>query len=312
MPPQHCHAPIRALAGMSEKHLRELAEYGMTHRTAYQSKIVSIGLVETTREAEVWGLDTSTAHGVAISFATAPYAVDLLAEGRRVVATPGRALLVNPRTPFRRDATYRRDLGNEFLTFHEQMVADTAASLGGASDYDPERPFREIDVPLSAETFRRQRALAAYVFSNRSPDPLEVEEAALLILREVVRGQGPRPAEVRRRQTESAHRDAVVAAQEYIVRNLDRPLRLREIGAEAAMSPAHLCGVFRRISGRSVQEFIRDARLAWAYGEIPDYSGRLSELAMRVGYRDGNYFSSAFRRHFGVSPTRIENPLRPN
>lgn len=308
MPSKFSHAPIRSLGGMSEAHLRELADCGMTHRTAFQSSMLSLGLVETTHNADVWGLDTSTAFGTAISFARAPYAIDLLAEGRRIVATPGRALLVNPQTPFRRDASYRREVANDFLTFADEMVADTAASLGWGDTYDPERPFREIDVPLAPETFRRHRGLVEYTLATSSPDPLVVEETALQILREVVRAQAPERETAQRPQTERAHRDAAVAAQEYIVRNLERPLRLREIGAAAAMSPAHLCGVFRRVTGRSVQEFIRDARLAWAYDELPQYSGRLSDLALRVGYRDGNYFSSAFRRHFGTAPSRVTNP----
>ena len=64
----------------------------------------------------------------------------------------------------------------------------------------------------------------------------------------------------------------------------------------------HLCRTFRAVTGQTLFGFRRDLRLRAALAMLPDYRGRLSELAHTLGFASHSHFTAAFRGHFGVPP----------
>jgi AraC-like DNA-binding protein len=80
------------------------------------------------------------------------------------------------------------------------------------------------------------------------------------------------------------------------------PLSLRDVAAELGMTPGHLTTVVRRRTGRTVQEWIIDRRMAEARGLLAGTDLPVSEVARRVGMADPGYFSRLFSRTHGRSP----------
>jgi AraC family transcriptional regulator, transcriptional activator of pobA len=79
-------------------------------------------------------------------------------------------------------------------------------------------------------------------------------------------------------------------------------LSLRDVAQEVGMTPGHLTTVVRRRTGRTVQEWIIERRMAEARKLLMDNDIPIQEVARRVGVPDPGYFSRLFRRTHGSSP----------
>jgi AraC family transcriptional regulator, transcriptional activator of pobA len=80
------------------------------------------------------------------------------------------------------------------------------------------------------------------------------------------------------------------------------PMSLRDVAREVGMTPGHLTTVVRRRTGRTVQEWIIERRMAEARSLLADTDLPVAEVARRVGMSDPGYFSRQFRRTHGTSP----------
>ena len=87
-----------------------------------------------------------------------------------------------------------------------------------------------------------------------------------------------------------------------IERRHAEPLSLRDVAQEVGMTPGHLTTVVRRRTGRTVQEWIIERRMAEARGLLDETDLPIAEVARRVGVRDPGYFSRLFSRTHGASP----------
>src|SRR5579875_777990 len=87
-----------------------------------------------------------------------------------------------------------------------------------------------------------------------------------------------------------------------IDRRYGEPLSLRDVAAELGMTPGHLTTVVRRRTGRTVQEWIIERRMAEARNLLADTDLPVAAVAQRVGIYDPGYFSRLFRRAHGTSP----------
>jgi AraC family transcriptional activator of pobA len=87
-----------------------------------------------------------------------------------------------------------------------------------------------------------------------------------------------------------------------IDRRHGEPLSLRDVAQEVGITPGHLTTVVRRRTGRTVQEWIIERRMAEARKLLTENKIPIQEVATRVGIPDPGYFSRLFRRAHGASP----------
>lgn len=87
-----------------------------------------------------------------------------------------------------------------------------------------------------------------------------------------------------------------------IERSHGEPVSLRDVASAVGMTPGHLTTVVRRRTGRTVQEWIIERRMAESRRLLADTDLPVQEVAQRVGITDPGYFSRLFRRTHGVSP----------
>jgi AraC-like DNA-binding protein len=91
---------------------------------------------------------------------------------------------------------------------------------------------------------------------------------------------------------------------QYIQENLQRELRLAELGALVHMSPYHFARLFKRSTGVPPHRFvvrrrIDEARALLSAGTVP-----IAEIARLVGFRTTSHFTTTFRRITGMTPGR--------
>lgn len=94
---------------------------------------------------------------------------------------------------------------------------------------------------------------------------------------------------------------------DIIERRHGEALSLRDIARDIGMTPGHLTTLVRRRTGRTVQDWLIERRLAAARGLLLDTDLPVAEVARRVGIGDPGYFSRLFRRDHGVSPREWRN-----
>ena len=82
------------------------------------------------------------------------------------------------------------------------------------------------------------------------------------------------------------------------------------LAADMGSSSSTLYNKLRAITGKNVSTFIKDIRMQEAKRiaiENPDI--RVSDLAYRVGFRDPRYFSTCFKKQFGMQPSEFLDSL---
>jgi len=90
----------------------------------------------------------------------------------------------------------------------------------------------------------------------------------------------------------------------------DRPLSVREVAREAAMSPFHFIRQFESVFGATPHQFRIQSRLERAKHllAISDYS--VTDVCMEVGFSSLGSFSSLFTRRFGTAPSAYRRQIR--
>lgn len=80
--------------------------------------------------------------------------------------------------------------------------------------------------------------------------------------------------------------------------------------ADMGASSSTLYNKLRAITGMNVNTFIRDVRMKEARRLAEkDPSMRVSDLAYRVGFQDPKYFSTCFKKYFGIQPKEFMEGL---
>ena len=106
--------------------------------------------------------------------------------------------------------------------------------------------------------------------------------------------------------------DRVNRAIDYIVANLEQPLKLETVAAQAYFSPFHFHRIFSTLVGESLNEFIKRLRLERALTLLSrvDWTGsrkpNLTEIAIDCGFNSSSDFSRSFKERFGVPPSQFD------
>ena len=121
------------------------------------------------------------------------------------------------------------------------------------------------------------------------------EEAAVLLHRLIAAAAGG---------AQSSYSDAVAAALEFIEANLQRRIGLAEIAAAAFLSPSQASRLFRKETGYTPCAYLGRRRIERAMQLLRGTDLRVGDIAARLQFADAFYFSNAFRKAVGCSPTQ--------
>jgi AraC family transcriptional regulator of arabinose operon len=105
-----------------------------------------------------------------------------------------------------------------------------------------------------------------------------------------------------------AHRSSLLdvrikKAMEIVGERLAEPLSVEELGNEVGLSRSRFSVLFAEQVNLSPQSYIEVARLTRAAQMLQSSSWRIAQIANEVGFPNAYYFSTRFRRHFGIPPS---------
>lgn len=93
----------------------------------------------------------------------------------------------------------------------------------------------------------------------------------------------------------------------YIEDNLTEQLDYRKLSNITGLPPYILQRIFEFITGMSITEYVRKRRLSKAYEELLANKKTITEIAFLYGYSSSSSFSRAFKKYFGIIPSKIKN-----
>ena len=172
------------------------------------------------------------------------------------------------------------------LTAKNQEETRTKALKAGADSFVT-KPFKVSDLELSIDNIieNRKRIQEEYKTDSTDQQPEDVELTAdELFLKKA-------------HECVNAHMD-------------DSDYNRDTFAADMGASPSTLYNKLRALTGMNVSNFIRDIRMKEAMRLMqknPDI--RISDLAYKVGFKDPKYFSTCFKKEFGIQPSEYAESL---
>lgn len=94
----------------------------------------------------------------------------------------------------------------------------------------------------------------------------------------------------------------LAAVFEVIDERFGERLSLADVAAAVGLTPGYLTTVVRRRTGRTVQQWITERRLAEARRLLHQTDLTVDAVAARAGYREPSYFIKQFKQAYAVTP----------
>lgn len=98
-------------------------------------------------------------------------------------------------------------------------------------------------------------------------------------------------------------------AKEYIFRNFHREISLNELARHCYASPFHFSRIFKQFTSCAPHQYIQVLRLKHAEILIKTTTLSIAEISERSGFTRTDYFSAAFKKRYGVSPSVYKKQL---
>ena len=223
-------------------------------------------------------------------------------------------------------------------TYHVHAYADGQKALEGIADIVPDLVVSDVVMPhmdgiellkriksstktshipvilLTTKTDHMSRVEGldqgadAYVDKPFNLEELEARIASLIANRIRVRGKftGVQEQEETVRKIELKGNDA--ALMEKIMKAVndrldDDTFNVEALADEVGLSRVQLHRRMKELTGITVGEFIRNLRLQQAAKLLATGDTSVAQVTYAVGFSNPNHFTTAFKRHFGVTPS---------
>ena len=174
------------------------------------------------------------------------------------------------------------------LTANTQEESKQEALRIGADEYLT-KPFRLSDLKLRIDNIIENRKRVQQDYSQHTTDESQTATKS-----------APTPEQEFMKKAYACV-NAHLSDTDY-----DRDAFAADMGA----SPSTLYNKLRSITGMNVSTFIRDIRMKEAYRLAESNpSLRVSDLAYHVGFQDPKYFSTCFKKQFGIQPKEFMESL---
>lgn len=89
---------------------------------------------------------------------------------------------------------------------------------------------------------------------------------------------------------------------EFIELNYHQHISLKEVAQAVGYSSAYLTDLVRRLTGKTVNDWIIERRIAQARTLLLSTNDSINQIALQVGYQNINHFYSQFRNYHCTTP----------
>jgi two-component system response regulator YesN len=87
-------------------------------------------------------------------------------------------------------------------------------------------------------------------------------------------------------------------------------LNIQELAKHLYIAYSHICYLFKKETGATINEFITEYRLKKAKELFDSGNHFIIDVANKVGYADANYFGKCFKKYYGISPSKYSEVIK--
>ena len=100
----------------------------------------------------------------------------------------------------------------------------------------------------------------------------------------------------------------ILAIKDFIAQHYaEDSLSISDISVFLHMSPSHVCTMFKKETGDTINNYLTEYRLNKAKQHLDGTLLSVSDISAKVGYKDNSYFGRIFRKRFGMTPNEYRN-----
>lgn len=103
---------------------------------------------------------------------------------------------------------------------------------------------------------------------------------------------------------------AVLDVIKYIHDNYSKEITVNLLANHVQLTPTYLSTLFRKETGKTISEYLTEFRIEKSVGMLMEPHAKLYEIAYRSGYYDANYFTKAFKKVKGMTPSQFRRKYR--
>ena len=145
---------------------------------------------------------------------------------------------------------------------------------------------------------------------HESPDDYSGEILLALINQVLVlllRSQEAAPVRLQPKYSVQNENNIIRQAQQYISTHVRSKLSVPHVAAMCGVSPSYLNSLFQKHLQIAPGEYIRRIRLQESKQLIRERSMNFTQIAAALSFEDPQYFSRAFKKNCGMTPTEYKN-----
>lgn len=198
------------------------------------------------------------------------------------------------------------------LEVDPQLICELSANMPGCdrpvhavANDGKECVVSALDDELTSSVLRFLRSLSVES-DRRVLAPLYLQE---MVYRVLQRDRYDRLVRVAARHVTAS---PIAAALDYIAANLGDPLTVTELAKQVNLSSSAFSRLFRKVTGCSPYQFVKEKRLNLARQLLDDGRLGVTDVSRTVGYTSLSHFIKEFRNRFGATPGDYvdSHPLR--
>lgn len=114
--------------------------------------------------------------------------------------------------------------------------------------------------------------------------------------------------QARRFEMSVSKNNPVKWAKEYVASHIGEEISMAVISNELNISYQYFSKLFKEEAGMTFSEYIQETRMKEAYRMLLE-GEKISVISEKIGFKNANNFTKAFKKMYGMSPTSLRNDL---
>lgn len=231
-----------------------------------------------------------------------------------------------------RDLAFAEDVQVDEAVFHRDIYAAACSALAKAVELGDTggiasslmKISTSLRLPLEMDRLRSLLSDAVVPFKVRcyalgiDPEALDGAEPFSIIIPSSLSVRSAVERLIRfgerfvsRMEAETKLRKEIFEVRRWILTDLSRRFTVEAAAEVAGMSLSHFAHVFKEETGASFIEYVNACRMDRARDLLLTTDLRIKEIADRLGFENANYFTTLFKRQFGMSPNEQRAIILP-
>ncbi|MDA8227531.1 MAG: response regulator [Desulfitobacterium hafniense] len=103
-------------------------------------------------------------------------------------------------------------------------------------------------------------------------------------------------------ENETQTEQSIKWAAAYIRQNYQEDITLDQIASKLFLSPSYFSRMFKKNVGESFASYVIRVRMEHAQSLLATGKFSVTQVAKKVGFENSGYFSTVYKKHFGMSP----------